>query len=424
MRIKRGFVLAVTFCAAAGVAFAGGLPSMSREAYLERASAAVEEALGRGNSEPAEEFAALLEQGAYADEKLLGQALARRVSRLLAGRLAAESETSSGERAKLRELLRRIEASRGRTAARGGHAPIVLPRDEAAHMRLAEWWYLNGHLTDEAGKEYGYELTFFHVRPGIFFVHTAVTDIAAGRFLRCRQYLSPLACRTPTDRLDLVYADAHALGRAPGGGYAVRGSAGKASLSLTLHPRKAPMIVNGDGIIDMPEGTFSWYYSLTRPDTEGELLLDGKRLRVTGLSWMDHQWGNFVTLRIGWDWFSVQLDDGSDFNIFSFRKGNHAPMAQYVNRLDGAAVLSTNHSVGLERLAWWRSPETGKDYVTRWRLTVPGHTPIEVDTRLDSQELPRAPLDPAPGYWEGTCSARSGNSAGVAYCEQFAFPRE
>lgn len=403
---------------------AGGFPSLSGQAYLEQAAAAIEEALDRGDPGLVEEFAALSESGAYATEPLVGKALKRRVVRLATARLASTADTASAVKRRLAAALTRLEKPPQAPAPAGSHAPIRLPADEAAHMRLAEWWYINGHLRDDEGREYGYELTFFHVRPGIFFVHTAITDIAGGKFHRRREYLSPLVCRTPTDRLDVVYGKTHALTCGESGrGYAIRATTDGGALALSLRPLKAPMMVNGDGIIDMPEGTFSWYYSMTRLATAGELELDGKKFRVAGLSWMDHQWGNFVTLRIGWDWFSVQLDDGSDFNIFSFRKGNSAPIAQYVNRLDGAAVLTTSHQVGLERLAWWKSPETGKDYVTRWRLAVPGHAPIDIESRLDGQELPRAPFDPAPGYWEGKCRPSSGGVGGVAYCEQFAYPR-
>ena len=36
---------------------------------------------------------------------------------------------------------------------------------------------------------------------------------------------------------------------------------------------------------------------------------------MTGVSWFDHQWGDFSTAQIGWDWLSLNLDDGSDIMV-------------------------------------------------------------------------------------------------------------
>ena len=40
--------------------------------------------------------------------------------------------------------------------------PLVFPQDHGAHPDfLTEWWYYTGNLADEAGRRYGYQLTFF-----------------------------------------------------------------------------------------------------------------------------------------------------------------------------------------------------------------------------------------------------------------------
>ena len=45
--------------------------------------------------------------------------------------------------------------------------------------------------------------------------------------------------------------------------------------------------------------------------TEGELIIDGKKEKVRGLTWMDHEFGSNQLRedQVGWDWFSIQLDN-------------------------------------------------------------------------------------------------------------------
>ncbi|MBI4871385.1 MAG: hypothetical protein HY814_07445 [Candidatus Riflebacteria bacterium] len=410
--------------ALATAGFAGGIPFPGTTGYLSRSSAAVDDGLAKRDLSLADEFASLLEAGAYDKLPVLRTGMTNRVLRSLASRSPALQGTGDGARtplAALTERIRKASAARPRVQA---VQPLTLPADEGAHLRLAEWWYLNGHLQDDAGRPYGYELCFFHVRPGIAFAHIAVTDVEGRRFHRLRKYFSPFQCRIPRDKLELAYGDKQSLSRIGDFLYRARGDTGDAALDLQLQLVKQPMMVNGNGLIDMPEGTFSYYYSLTRLQTEGHLVLDGKRFRVAGVSWMDHQWGNFVTIGVGWDWFAVQLRDGSDLNIFSFRQGKRQK-AQFINRTEASGQLTSWRSIGIERLAFWKSPVTGYRYVTHFRLKLPDGRPLEIRARLDDQEMPGHALDPAPTYWEGKCVARLGGKPevmGLSYCEQFPYP--
>ena len=58
--------------------------------------------------------------------------------------------------------------------------PIVLPRDEAPHDRLTEWWYYTGHLLTDDGRRFGFEFVIFRAERGAFPVtwasHLALTD--------------------------------------------------------------------------------------------------------------------------------------------------------------------------------------------------------------------------------------------------------
>ena len=51
-------------------------------------------------------------------------------------------------------------------------------------------------------------------------------------------------------------------------------------------------------------------------EAEGSLLLGGSTYRVVGDAWFDHQWGDFISVGGGgWDWFAVNLEDGTDLTL-------------------------------------------------------------------------------------------------------------
>ena len=91
---------------------------------------------------------------------------------------------------------------------------------------------------------------------------------------------------------------------------------GSFGLTLDLRSTKPPALHDHDGFVDFGPAGSSYYYSRTRLAATGELELDGERLQVTGIAWFDHQWGDFVTVGAGgWDWFAINLDDGTDITV-------------------------------------------------------------------------------------------------------------
>ena len=49
--------------------------------------------------------------------------------------------------------------------------------------------------------------------------------------------------------------------------------------------------------------------------------MGGQQFAVSGLSWFDHEWATnqLAANQVGWDWFGLQLDDGSDLMLIHFR---------------------------------------------------------------------------------------------------------
>ena len=58
------------------------------------------------------------------------------------------------------------------------------------------------------------------------------------------------------------------------------------------------------------------------PDFESEqaITLLAQKLQVHGVDWMDHQWGNVLTLgRGGRDWYSNQLNKDTELMLYLIR---------------------------------------------------------------------------------------------------------
>jgi predicted secreted hydrolase len=164
-------------------------------------------------------------------------------------------------------------------------------------------------------------------------------------------------------------------------------------------------------------GNASYYYSLPRMATTGEVRVAGTTYRVSGLSWMDREWGtsSLEGDLIGWDWFALQLGDGGSLMFYRLRGpgGATSPFsAGSLLRPDGSRLSLAAADVQVEALDTWRSPRTGTTYPARWRLRVPAAgIDLQIAPYLADQELPVS-----VSYWEG--AVRVGGSVdGVGYVE-------
>jgi predicted secreted hydrolase len=317
--------------------------------------------------------------------------------------------------------------------------PIALPRDDGPHDRLTEWWYYTGHLRAADGRRFGFEAVIFRAErgsvPGAWASHLALTDEAGNRFLYAqRSEIGPQVDRSPRDTQGaptgfdlnvgglnpvLIAAGAPPMAapwRLAGSDGTDRIEAGLTpeeavasgaafGLSLDLHALRDPVLHDGDGFVDFAAAGSSYYYSRTRMAASGELQLDGERLRVDGIAWFDHQWGDFVSVGGGgWDWFAINLDDGTDITLSIVRDENANEVLRYgtLIRPSGEVVRLGMDDFGVAEGGFdrWQSPATGRDYVMarsvfigdlviRLRATVNGQ---ELDTRATTGVI----------YWEGS----------------------
>jgi predicted secreted hydrolase len=305
--------------------------------------------------------------------------------------------------------------------------PIELPRDDAAHDRLTEWWYYTGHLLADDGRRFGFEFVIFRAERGGLPVswasHLALTDESAGAFhYGQRTQIGGGVDASPPEGFDLALVGG--AGTTP---WQMAGSGGADvldatatgpevqdgspfGLSLQLAQLKPATLHDQDGWIDFGPAGGSYYYSRTAMGASGTLSLEGVDVPVTGTAWFDHQWGDFIAVGGGgWDWFAVNLEDGTDLTLSLVRDADGSYPLVYGTLVDAAG--RTRHlprdAFEIEVTGRWTSADTGADYPAGWHITLPDEDlVIDLEPTVADQELDTR-ASTGVVYWEGSQVVRA-----------------
>ena len=322
---------------------------------------------------------------------------------------------------------------------------FVFPRDHGAHPEYrTEWWYYTGNLTDSAGNQYGYQLTFFRsaLTPDlpertsdlatnqIYMAHFAVTNGAANdhqSFERFSRGAGGLAGATGEPAYAVWLEDWAVRTIEPGVTRlqaSAPGDGGDVALDLILRETRPPVLHGKQGLSQKgPEaGNASYYYSLVQVETTGTVTSQGETVEVTGLSWMDHEFGTSALSAnaVGWDWFSMQLDNGAVLMLAQVRTSDGGVMPQFEGTYvtaAGAQETITAADLTLTALAQWTSPRTQFTYPSGWQVAIPRlNIALTVEPLIQDQEMAVSFV-----YWEGAITV-AGTIAdetvqGVGYVE-------
>ncbi len=303
-----------------------------------------------------------------------------------------------------------------------GPRPFDFPADHGPHDDYqTEWWYYTGNLQTDAGRRFGYQLTFFRralipptarqarasawATEQVYLAHLALTDVEGGRHRAFERFArgaaglagaqaSPYQVWLEDWRVEEIEPDVYQLEAAQEG----------LALDLRLVDRKGPIPQGEAGYSQKgPQpGNASYYYSQTRLETTGQVRLADAVYPVSGLSWMDHEFSTSALApnQVGWDWFALQLDDGGELMVFQIRQadGSVDPFSSgtFITP-DGEAYPLSRDDFEVDVAATWRSPRSGATYPARWTVTVDQvGLRLEVEPYLADQEMIVSYT-----YWEG-----------------------
>jgi predicted secreted hydrolase len=184
-------------------------------------------------------------------------------------------------------------------------------------------------------------------------------------------------------------------------------------LRLRLVSLRPPVLHGQNGLSQKGEGEgrASYYYSLTRMKTEGELTIDGKREKVRGLTWMDHEFGSnqLSEDQVGWDWFSLQLDDQTEIMLYLIRRKDGSPdpySSGTLVKADGTTKHLRLEDFQVGVLERWKSAKSGGNYPMKWKVTIPAEgVELEIVPEFTDQELVTN-RSTRVTYWEGAVQIR------------------
>ncbi|MGD2026220.1 MAG: lipocalin-like domain-containing protein [Anaerolineales bacterium] len=310
--------------------------------------------------------------------------------------------------------------------------PLDFPETYGPHPDYrTEWWYYTGNLETAGGRHFGYQLTFFRqalipeeARPDspsdwrtsqLFFAHFTLTDVAGEQFTFRERFsrggIGLAGAQTTPYR---VWLEDWEVRKEDDNVYQLSAREGEIALSLTLVDEKGPVLQGVDGFSQKgPDpGDASYYYSQPRLRSNGTVAIGEAQYLVEGWSWKDHEFSTSVLSeeQVGWDWFSFQLDDGTDLMLYYFRRedGSIDPFSSgTLISPDGETRLLAPEDFNITVLDTWESPHSGAEYPAEWQIAIPQEDlELTATPYLRDQELLVTVI-----YWEGAVQV-AGTHAG------------
>lgn len=307
---------------------------------------------------------------------------------------------------------------------------FTFPLDHGPHPEFRiEWWYVTATLTGADGQEYGVQWTLFRSAlspeagtgwqtPQLWMGHAALTSARSHRYAEklarggigqagvsaapFEAWIDDWALRSVADAGDPLDAiELHA-----------RGADFHYDLSLNAD---GPLVLQGEQgfSVKSPTGEASHYYSQPFYRVSGTLTLPEGAVAVTGQAWLDREWSSqpLAADQDGWDWLSLQFDDGTRLMGFGLRDGSgtHFTSATWISA-EGAATAYGDGALTLEPLEV--AEVAGRRVPVRWRVALPARGVTIETTPLN----PQAWMGTAFAYWEGPIRFE-GSHSGRGYLE-------
>lgn len=348
-----------------------------------------------------------------------------------------------------------------------GPRPFRFPEDHGPHPDFrAEWWYVTANLSTEDGRDFGVHFTLFRsaIAPGdpggatgaaagtdapsgsplsgspaspptgspaspwttrqLYLGHVALSDVEQGQHLELERFGRGAAgiagAQSDPFRVWLEgweLAAEGATSEGPDGIFPLRlrGGGEEFDIDLLLEAGKG-IVLQGDRGYSRKgadPSNASHYYSFPRMPAAGTIRTGDGAHQVRGLAWLDREWSTSAldAGQVGWDWFALQLEDGTELMLYQLRREDGTP-----DDLSSGVLIAADASTrslrpsgwSLEVLDEWASPVDGAEWPSGWRIRIPSEAlDLRIQPRFPDQEM-RVTIR----YWEGAVAV-TGTRGGV-----------
>lgn len=298
---------------------------------------------------------------------------------------------------------------------------FIFPDDHGAHPEyLTEWWYYTGNLFTDDGRHFGYQLTFFRraisdqfvdsnasnwASNQIYLAHFAVTDTESNQHYVFDQISRGSAglAGTSVDPLFSIWLKDWEIVQLSDNVFQMNAGSDDVKINLTLTDLKSIIFHGDDGLSQKGSelGNASYYFSQTRMETTGSIRISDEEFDVKGFSWMDHEFGTSTlgSDQIGWDWFSIQLDNQTEIMLFQIRQQDGSIndfSSGTIIFMDGKTENLLVNDFEIEVLDTWQTSDQ-ITYPNKWKINVEQiNLQMEITPVMNDQEMKLFFR-----YWEG-----------------------
>ena len=199
------------------------------------------------------------------------------------------------------------------------------------------------------------------------------------------------------------------------------------NFDLKMSQNGPPLIVWGTGVKEVP-GTAppllrnNYYYSLTHLQATGSISIGAETLDVTGVTWMDHEYGAFGSAEnpVKWILQAMQLDNGarvSNYTVAEPALNKRTAGEATVMEADGKTYLVPSFTTPVGRT--WTSPQSGRTYFMELMVEIPDFdAKLLVTSLVDSQEFPTMGMPVYEGVAKAVGTFQDKAVSGTAWNEQ------
>ena len=319
---------------------------------------------------------------------------------------------------------------------------LIFPRDRGSHPDFkTEWWYITGHCTS-AGREFGFQLTFFRSRVDstqgmtskfaakqLMFAHAAITDVQGKKLWHDQRIARDGFGVASSSESDMAIKLRDWSLTADGKRYNAELPASDFGLKLQFTETQAVLLQGKNGLSRKgpSDKQASYYYSQPQLATTGSLRVKDKTFEVTGTAWLDHEWSEELLApgAVGWDWIGMNLADGSALTAFRLRDkdGNAVWDGGSFRTTNGSLAVFNRGAITFKPTRFWKSPITQTSYPVEWTVRTPADV-YSVKAVIDNQELDSRQSTGAI-YWEGLSELidSRGKLVGKGYLEMTGYSK-
>lgn len=175
------------------------------------------------------------------------------------------------------------------------------------------------------------------------------------------------------------------------------------ALDVDMTPTGPAMNYASTGVFNLVDGVPNYEFALPEMRTSGTLVVDGKKHRVRGTSWLDRQWGEMPLSLTRWTWMNLSMPNGDKVALWDTVGSRTKDSWATVLHPDGSYDVVDVEPLVRSASRPWTSPATNQTYPTRWRVSIPALR-SELDVRITGNPDQEIETPDGSGYLEAAAA--------------------